>query len=59
MRVDLMENVASAGGETLAEAALQVMVSQIGTIMISDSRQPGLDRQRKAEPNQTRHSPEA
>lgn len=60
MRVDLMENVPSTGGETLADAELQVMVSKIGRLVIdNDLHQPGLDRQWQAEANRTRHSPKA
>ena len=55
-----MENVPSTGGETLADAELQVMVSKIGRLVIdNDLHQPGLDRQWQAEANQTRHSPKA
>ena len=59
MRVELIVKGPTAGGETLADAALQVMLNKMERfVRNTHSHQRSLDIQWQAKANRPRHSPE-
>ena len=59
MRLELIEKEPAAGGETFAEAALQVMLNKMEKFVPNThSHQRGLDIQWQAKANRPRHSPD-